>query len=217
MLETIIINDVSFGYNNELILNNINLIIYQGSFVGIVGSNGCGKSTLLQLIIGTFKPKKGKITFPNKLRIGYVKQTSSIEDGGFPASVFEIVSLGLRKKPFSFITKQEKKKVYQILKEYSLLGIANNSIQTLSGGQLQKVKIAKVMLANPDLIILDEPTVGIDEISEKFLQETLMKLKKQRKTIILVTHEIENLINCDVIYKIENKKIITLKKGDNNV
>ena len=204
--------DVSFGYNNDLILKDINLTINKGEYVGIIGLNGSGKSTLLKIILGIIKPTSGEIIKGNKIKIGYVNQTTMVEEGSFMASVFEVVSLGLKKKPFSFINKKEKEKINKTLQLFSLIEYANHSIDSLSGGQAQKVEIAKVLLSNPDIIVLDEPTSGIDESSEEILLEIIAHLHALKKTIILVSHNLSNLSNCDVVYKISDKSINKYEK-----
>ena len=211
------LKDVSFGYSNDLILENVNLSISKGQYIGIVGVNGSGKSTLLKLILGILKPTKGCIIKDKKTRIGYVNQTTMTEEGAFPATVYEIVSLGLRKKPFSLITKEEKKAVDKILELFSLKALANSSIQSLSGGQAQKVKIAKVLISNPDIIVLDEPTTGIDEASESMLEEIIAHLHAMKKTIILVSHNKNDFSMCDVIYKVHNRTIVNIKEVPEDV
>ena len=201
------LEDVSFGYNNELILENINLDILECQFVGILGLNGSGKSTLLKLFLGILKPTIGSVIRRKDVRVGYVNQTTTTEEGGFPTSVFEVVSLGLRKKPFSIINKVERERVNSILALFNLSEYANKSLESLSGGQTQKVKIAKVLVSDPDIIVLDEPTTGIDEDSEKVLLEMIDYLHNLKKTIILVSHNKDNFKNCDVLYKVSNKTI----------
>lgn len=211
------LDNASFGYNNELVLDNVNLDIRAGEYIGIVGLNGSGKSTLLKLILGVIKPTGGSVIKAENIKLGYVNQTTSTEEGGFPATVFELVSLGLKKKPFSHITKEEKDKVYKILDLFSIHDLANKSIQSLSGGQAQKVKISKVLLSNPDIIVLDEPTTGIDESSEAILLEMIAHLHAMKKTIIFVSHNPLNLQKCDVIYKVCDKKIKLLSEVEEDV
>lgn len=211
------LKDISFGYNNDLILENVNLSISKGQYIGIVGVNGSGKSTLLKLILGILKPSKGCINKDKETRIGYVNQTTMTEEGAFPATVYEIVSLGLRKRPFSLITKEEKKAVDKILELFSLKALANSSIQSLSGGQAQKVKIAKVLISNPDIIVLDEPTTGIDEASAAMLQEIIAHLHAMKKTIILVSHNKNDFSMCDVIYQVYNRTIVNIKEVPEDV
>ena len=152
------LQDISFGYSNQTVLENVNLDIKTGEFIGIVGLNGSGKSTLLKLILGVNKPTNGKIIKNDNVTVGYVNQTTITEEGGFPATIFEVVSLGLKKKPFSHLTKNDKELVLKTLEIFNLKKLKNKSMSTLSGGQAQKVKIAKVLVSNPDIIVLDEPT-----------------------------------------------------------
>lgn len=206
------LEDVFFGYDNELILENVNLKVGRSEFIGIIGLNGSGKSTLLKLMLGINKPTKGVVKKDSNTRVGYVNQTTMTEEGSFPASVYEIVCLGLRKRPFSFITKKEKNEVMEVLKKFNLYDLRNASLQSLSGGQAQKVKIAKVLLSNPDIIILDEPTTGIDTLSEEMLLDIIDLLHNMKKTIILVSHNKDNLKKCDDIYKVSNKTIIKVEE-----
>lgn len=139
--------------------------------------------------------------------MGYVNQTISTEEGGFPATIFEVVSLGLRKKPFSRITKEEQELVLKTLEIFNLKALKNKSTSTLSGGQAQKVKIAKVLVSNPEIIVLDEPTAGIDLESEDMLIEMINHLHAMKKTIIFVSHNPSNLDKCDAVYQVRDKGV----------
>lgn len=201
------LKNVSFGYNDEDVLCDINLNIKRGEFIGIVGLNGSGKSTLLKLILGVNKPTSGEVLLAPEIRMGYVNQTISTEEGGFPATIFEVVSLGLRKKPFSRITKEEQELVLKTLEIFNLKALKNKSTSTLSGGQAQKVKIAKVLVSNPEIIVLDEPTAGIDLESEDMLIEMINHLHAMKKTIIFVSHNPSNLDKCDAVYQVRDKGV----------
>ncbi len=202
------LENVSFSYdNNTFVIKNLNLNINKGDFIGIVGANGAGKSTLLKLVLGLIECNSGKIIRKKGLTYGYINQTTSQEEGSFPATVYEIVSLGLKKKPFSFITKSDKKEVDKVLEIFGLTELKNKSINSLSGGQMQKVKIAKVLLSNPNLIIFDEPTTGIDEESVRVLFELINHLHAMKKTILIVSHNKEDLSNCNRIIELGNDKI----------
>ncbi len=195
--------NVSFSYDNsKVVLNNVNLNISAGDFIGLIGENGSGKSTILKLILSEIKPTSGEIIKKKGLKIGYVNQTLSTEEGGFPATVYEILSLGLSKRPFTFLNKNDKKRINETLELFSLTALKNHSINSLSGGQLQKVKIAKVLLSNPELIILDEPTTGIDQESEEVLFELIRHISAMKKTIILVTHKDNELKYTNKIIKL---------------
>lgn len=201
------LKDVSFGYNEEDVLENINLDIKKGEFIGIVGLNGSGKSTLLKLILGVNKPTNGTVILKDGIKMGYVNQTTSTEEGGFPATIYEVVSLGLCKKPFSRIKKEERELVLKTLEIFNLRSLKDKSTSTLSGGQAQKVKIAKVLVSNPDIIVLDEPTAGIDLESEEMLIEMINHLHAMKKTIIFVSHNPDNLSKCDKIYHVKDKGV----------
>lgn len=203
------LQDISFGYSNQTVLENVNLDIKTGEFIGIVGLNGSGKSTLLKLILGVNKPTNGKIIKNDNVTVGYVNQTTITEEGGFPATIFEVVSLGLKKKPFSRLTKADKELVLKTLELFNLKKLKNKSMSTLSGGQAQKVKIAKVLVSNPDIIVLDEPTSGIDTESEEMLIEMINHLHAMKKTIIFVSHNPDNLKGCDKIYKVIDKGVVS--------
>lgn len=203
-MELIKLENVSFSYDNScVVLDNINLSINQGDFIGIVGQNGSGKSTLLKVLLGIVKVTQGKIIKKENLKIGYVNQTTSIEDNAFPASVYEIVSLGLKKKPFTFLNKEDKEKINKTLELFNLVDLKKKPITALSGGQLQKVKIAKVLISNPDVIILDEPTTGIDQASCEVLLELIYHLSAQKKTIIFVSHNKDDLKRCSRILNLD--------------
>lgn len=204
------IKNVSFAYSDELILNNISFVINEGDFIGLVGKNGSGKTTLLKLILGQLKAINGKIEKADNLKIGYVEQVTINSDNTFPASVMEIVLLGLYKKVglFKFFNKSHKRIALEALKEVGLEGFSKRQISELSGGQQQKVLIAKTLVQNPDILILDEPTTGIDKESEKEFYKLLEHLNKQhQKTILIVTHSIEKVLHTNIIYEISEKQL----------
>lgn len=208
MEEIISLNNISFSYDNSSeILYNLNLVINKGDFIGVVGENGSGKSTLLKLLLGVVKPTSGEISFSKKIKFGYVNQTTSTEEGAFPATVYEVVSIGLNKKPFHFLNKNDKKRIDETLELFNLTNLKSKSINSLSGGQMQKVKIAKVLISNPDIIILDEPTTGIDCGSSMVLLELINHLHAMRKTIIFVSHKKEELKYCNRIIKLKPEGI----------
>lgn len=204
------IKKVSFGYTNQNILNEISFNVNKGDFIGLIGNNGSGKTTLLKLLLGQLKPTNGQIIKKDNLKIGYVEQVTISSDRSFPASVQEIVLLGLYKKigPFHFANSSHKKIVSAALKTVGLEGYEKMQINNLSGGQQQKVLIAKTLVENPDMLILDEPTTGIDKESEQEFFKLLQHLNKEhQKTILIVTHSIEKVLNTNKIYRIENKTI----------
>lgn len=207
------LKDITFAYTDKTILNNINLHINDGQFVGLIGLNGAGKSTLLKIILGINKPQAGKVTDTFKKK-SFVSQLTGNSDFIFPATVTEVVSLGLKFKPFSFITKEDKHKIKDMLTTMGIDKYANSSTSELSGGQQQRVRLAKALISDPDLLILDEPTTGMDEDGRKeFLNLIEGMHTKRNMTIIIVSHALEELKNVDSLYRLHEGKIIK-EEGD---
>ncbi len=211
---------VSFSYADYLALKDVSLEIPSDKFIGILGPNGGGKSTFLKLVIGLLKPTEGKIE-RDETKISYVAQTTSVSDGSFPATVEEAVSLGLVNR-FSFLkTKERKEKVREILMEFDLYPLRKRLIDELSGGQLQRVKIAKALIKNPDFLVLDEPDAGMDEKTHESLVSLINKLHKDGKGILFVSHHPEDLKEADAIFFIEDGRVLPyeeeLKRGHRHV
>ncbi len=196
------VENVSYRYEKESVLEHINLSVPEGAFLAIVGPNGSGKSTLLKLFLGLLKVQQGSIKLLNKPiedfkewdQIGYVSQKANSFNSGFPATVFEVVASGLTKKVglFHFLNKQHKEKVQQAIESVGMSKFANRNIGELSGGQQQRVFIARAIVSDPKLLILDEPTVGVDAANEQLFYEMVGELnQKLGITIILVTHDLE--------------------------
>lgn len=194
------IRDISYRYEKELVLENIQLSIEKGAFLAIVGPNGSGKSTLMKLILGLLKPQKGTITlfgqdinrFKDWQKIGFVSQKANSFNSGFPATVFEVVASGLTSKLglFRFLKNADHKKVLEAIRAVDMEPFAKRNIGELSGGQQQRVFIARALVSDPELIILDEPTVGVDAKNVHSFYDLLEDLnKKSGITLLLVTHD----------------------------
>ncbi|CAM4132263.1 zinc ABC transporter ATP-binding protein [Bacillus manliponensis] len=194
------IEDLTFRYEDRNVLEHINLQVPNGAFLGLVGPNGSGKSTLLKCILGILKPKEGNIRlfgidskkFKDWNKVGYVSQKANSFNSGFPATVFEVVSMGLvsKKGLFRFLTKADKEKVKEAIANVGMSDFIDRNIGELSGGQQQRVFIARALVSNPQLLILDEPTVGIDVKNVESFYDMLEHLNKHLGiTLILVTHD----------------------------
>ncbi len=211
---------VYFSYSDVKVLNDVSFDRKEGDFVGILGPNGGGKSTFLKLCLGLLKPVSGKVTLEAK-KVSYIAQTTSLSDSSFPATVEEIVSLGLVGSLPSFRFKERKEKVEKILEEFNLIPLKKRRINELSGGQQQRVKIAKALVKDPDLIVLDEPDAGRDDRSHESLIEAIDKLHEKKKSILFVSHHPEDLKMADRIYFIEQGKRMPyqdeLKRGHHHV
>ena len=219
MKNIISIENVSFGYNKENILNDIILSIDEGDYVGIVGWNGSGKSTLLKLLMGQLNPTKGKIKIFNEEvsksnnlnKVGYVSQISLSAGATFPATVEEIVMANLYSKIglMKFPKKEHKEKVKEALKIVNMEEYSQRLIGNLSGGQQQRVMIARALVSDPKILILDEPTTGIDAASEAQLYNLLEDLNKKSKiTIIIVSHDFCKIKKyTNKIFVVEDNKV----------
>lgn len=228
MKNIISIENVSFGYNKENVLSNVVLSIDEGDYVGIVGSNGSGKSTLLKLLTGQLSPINGRIKIFNEevtnnnnlYKIGYVSQISLSSEATFPATVEEIVMANLYSKIgfMKFPKKEHKEKVKEALRIVNMEEYSKRLIGNLSGGQQQRVMIAKALVSDPKIIILDEPTTGIDAKSEEQLYALLNKLNKESNiTIIIVSHDFAKIQQyTNKIFVVENNKV-SLMKNENEV
>ncbi|PLS01782.1 metal ABC transporter ATP-binding protein [Neobacillus cucumis] len=195
------IKDLFYRYEKDSVLEDINITIPDGSFLAIVGPNGSGKSTLLKLILGLLRLQKGNIylfgqeisKFKDWQKIGYVSQKANSFNTGFPATVFEVVSSGLTKKLglFNFLKKEDKQKVSDALEAVGMKAFSHRNIGELSGGQQQRVFIARALVSEPNLLILDEPTVGVDAENVHSFYQMLADLNTNRGiTLLLVTHDI---------------------------
>jgi len=191
------IKNLSAGYENSLVLKNIDFQVHDTDFIGIIGPNGGGKTTLIKAILGLIKPIEGNILyhFPGKERdfrkyIGYLPQQNVI-DKKFPISVREVVLSGLttQKRLIFRFSSTEKKKADELIEKSGLKSITRKPVGELSGGQLQRVFLARAVIANPSLLILDEPSTYVDNRAEFELYETLKELNK-KIAILLVSHDI---------------------------
>jgi len=181
-------------------LEDISLQIYQRDIVGIIGPNGAGKSTLLSVILGLVKPTTGDVRLFSKpissdglRRVGYVPQKAQAKDINFPSTVYETVLMGRVPKAglFHRLGKHDHQKVEEALEKLELYDLKDRRIGLLSGGQSQRVFLAKALVSDPELLILDEPTNGVDAHSRKEFYDTLGQLNQESGvTLILSSHDI---------------------------
>jgi len=201
MSESVIrLENINYSYGNKVALKNVNLQIDRGMFMGLVGPNGGGKTTLIKLILGLLKPDSGSIyllekpisSFTDWNQIGFVSQKANAFNKSFPATVFEVVAMGLTAKIgyLRFLNKKHKRKIVHAIEQVHLSDYMYENIGNLSGGQQQRVFIARALVSEPALLILDEPTVGIDYQNVAHFYKILHELNKQKNmTLLLVTHD----------------------------
>ncbi len=211
-MSVIDIRGLSFAYDEQLVLENINLTVKQQDFLAIIGPNGGGKSTLLQTILGMHEIKKGNIKIfgqdisKNLAKIGYVPQNTNINTN-FPIKVIEVVLMGhiqeyeknptdknwLKRYFHIGYDKDEISCAKRALRQVGMERFAYQKIGTLSGGQRQRVMIARALCSMPSVLLLDEPTASIDTDGQKQIYELLKKLNKTI-TIIVVSHDISVIV-----------------------
>ena len=195
------VEHVSFAYRDEPVLEDVTLTVRRGMFLGLVGPNGSGKTTLLRLILGLERPQAGRVRlfgeevhrFRQWHRVGYVPQRVGAHLRGFPATVAEVVLTGrtARRGLLRRLGPEDRAKAYQALALVGLESLAGRPIGQLSGGQQQRVFIARALAGEPELLILDEPTVGVDAGSQAQFYAMLRQLRQELGlTVILVSHDI---------------------------
>ncbi|MGG7057380.1 metal ABC transporter ATP-binding protein [Clostridium nigeriense] len=198
------IKNLCFSYTNKqpYLLNDINLNLPKGIYLSIVGENGSCKTTLIKLILGLLKPTSGSIEVNSK-DIAYVPQRLDSFNSQFPITVKEVLSC--HKKTL----KDKTINIDSALKAVNMIEYKDRLLGMLSGGQQQRVLIARALMGNPDIIILDEPSTGVDEGNQREIYDILQKLnQKDKKTIISIEHNLDiALKNSTHILKIENASV----------
>ncbi len=194
------VRDLEYRTKEQLILGGIGFDIQKGDYVALIGPNGGGKTTLVKVLLGLIEPTGGSVElFGDPYRstrhykkIGYVPQNVTLLDQNFPLSVYETVSLGLAaQKPwFSFLGKNDQDKIERALESASIAHLREKNLSELSGGQRQRVMIARALVSDPEILILDEPSTGVDIISQHKFYQFLKSLNTNKNiTIIFITHD----------------------------
>lgn len=216
-MKDIEVKDLVFSYGKDEILNKVSFDLNKGDFLTIQGENGSGKSTLIKIILKDLKKKSGQIKlfgvdiedFDDYTKIGYVPQVNDANKLAFPVTGEEFVVLNLYKKfnIFNRPNKKSYKKVHDIFEILNIEDLLNVPFNQLSGGQAQKVMIARAMVNDPEILLLDEPTVGVDEKSKRDFLKLLAHLNDKHKiSILMISHEM------DVVREF-SKREIRLKNG----
>lgn len=211
------LDNVSFAYGNNVVLENLSFSVQKGEYLGIIGPNGGGKTTLTKIILGLLNPSSGTVSlfgkdrhdFREKYRIGYVPQRVTQTDKDFPITVLEVVRTGriARLGFFRRFSKKEKEIVDHAMDIAGIAKYRNTLIGNLSGGERQRVFIARALASEPDVLILDEPTVGVDIAAQKTFYEFLASLNKDHHlTILFISHDV------DVISQ-ETKTVLCLNRN----
>jgi len=184
---------LSCAYGDNIVVNDVTFNVERGEFVGIVGPSGSGKTTLLRAILGMVKPIHGEVATVKGTRLGYVPQVESV-DWNFPVTVLEVmVMTRSSRRLFPRITATERRAALETLERLGLGGLANRHIRELSGGQQQRVFVARALFHDPDLLVLDEPTSGVDVRTRHEVLHLLADLHEQGISVLLTTHDLNGL------------------------
>ena len=222
-MNAIEIKNLTVAYGENIALENFNLDVEVGSLVALVGPNGAGKSTLIKTILKFLKQITGKIKINGK-NLAYVPQRNSV-DWDFPTTLFDVVEMGCygRVGLFKRVNKKEKQKVFKAIEQVGMLDFKDRQISELSGGQQQRAFIARALVQEADIYLMDEPFQGVDSTTEKSIVDILKKLKSEGKTLIVVHHDLQTVptyfetvtfINKNVIASGKIKEVFTQENID---
>ncbi|MCI8660359.1 MAG: metal ABC transporter ATP-binding protein [Lachnospiraceae bacterium] len=216
----IVCEHVDFGYENQDAVIDLSLAIYPGDYLCIVGANGSGKSTLVKGLLGLLTPTAGTLTVLEELQrggIGYLPQQTAAQRD-FPATVGEVVLSGTlsRRGNLPFYSRREKALALRNMERLGLMGLEKKCYRELSGGQQQRVLIARALCATEHMLILDEPTTGLDPSAIQDFYRLVRELnKKDHITIVMVSHDIRNVIlQADRILHMQQQVLFLGTTGD---
>ena len=211
-MNAIEIKNLTVAYGENIALEDLNLNIEVGSLMALVGPNGAGKSTLIKTILKFLKQITGEIKI-NAKTLAYVPQRNSV-DWDFPTTLFDVVEMGCygRVGLFKRVSKEEKQKVLKAIEQVGMLEFKNRQISELSGGQQQRAFIARALVQEADIYLMDEPFQGVDSTTEKSIVEILKQLKAEGKTIIVVHHDLQTVATYFESVALINKAVIVSGK-----
>lgn len=192
--------DVVFGYGHVPVVDGLNLQINSGEFIGLTGPNGSAKTTTLKLLLGLLHPQDGRVTLSRRgetgkpVVVGYVPQQIASFNAGFPSTVYELVRSGLftSKRWFGILPKNEVERIERVLQQVGMWELRKRKIGELSGGQKQRVCLARALVLEPDLLVLDEPTTGMDAAARTSFYDLIEhQVRAHGRTVLMVTHDLE--------------------------
>ena len=198
MIPLVELDNVGFGYGAEPVLEGVSLHLHAGQFAALVGPSGAGKTTLLRLILGTLRPGRGQVRLNGNVLdgkpapcVGYVPQLETV-DWNFPVTVEQVVLMGRvrRSGPWPWPSAEDRRDIRDVLERLEIGHLAGRHIRDLSGGQQQRVFLARALIARPDLLVLDEPTTGVDMRTAENVLHMLGELNCHGMTVLLTTHDL---------------------------
>ncbi|EGN63570.1 zinc ABC transporter, ATP-binding protein [Fusobacterium animalis 11_3_2] len=212
LMNAIEIKNLTVAYGENIALEDFNLDVEIGSLMALVGPNGAGKSTLIKTILKFLKQITGEIKISKK-SLAYVPQRNSV-DWDFPTTLFDVVEMGCygRVGLFKRVNKEEKVKVLKAIEQVGMLDFKDRQISELSGGQQQRTFIARALVQEADIYLMDEPFQGVDSTTEKSIVDILKKLKSDGKTLLVVHHDLQTVPTYFESVTFINKTVIATGK-----
>lgn len=192
----LVFEKAGFGYGSRNILMDINLEIKQGDFFGLVGPNGAGKTTLIKAMLGLIKPRHGTVRWmPSIPKRGYVPQKEQI-DPIWPMRVRDLLKHTRNASEKGILQRHEQRAVMEVMEQTGTMHLANQTLDTLSGGEMQRVLLARALVVDPEVLLLDEPTAAMDLVASlKFLTLITGLHHRRNITVIIVTHDLPSLVD----------------------
>ena len=211
-MNAIEIKNLTVAYGENIALEDFNLDVEIGSLMALVGPNGAGKSTLIKTILKFLKQITGEIKINGK-SLAYVPQRNTV-DWDFPTTLFDVVEMGCygRVGLFKRVNKEEKVKVLKAIEQVGMLDFKDRQISELSGGQQQRTFIARALVQEADIYLMDEPFQGVDSTTEKSIVDILKKLKSDGKTLLVVHHDLQTVPTYFESVTFINKTVIASGK-----
>ena len=182
----------SFGYDATPVLVDVDFTVRRRDFIGVVGPSGSGKTSLLRVVLGTARPQRGSVTRRPDTAIAYVPQLETV-NWNFPVTVAECVLMARRGRALPWATREERTEVGRVLDRLGIAPLAQRHIRELSGGQQQRMFIARALLRRPQLLLMDEPTSGVDVASRHDMLHLLGELNAQGVSVVMTTHDLNGV------------------------
>jgi ABC-type Mn2+/Zn2+ transport system ATPase subunit len=190
--ELVRLERVSFGYDRAPVLSDVDLVVRERDFIGVVGPSGSGKTSLLRLLLGTVSPQHGSVTRRPDTAVGYVPQLETV-NWNFPITVAECVLMARRQRGWPWPSSSDKADIAAVLDRLGIGHLAHRHIRDLSGGQQQRMFIARALLRRPHLLLMDEPTSGVDVASRHDMLHLLHDLNADGVAILITTHDLNGV------------------------
>jgi ABC-type Mn2+/Zn2+ transport system ATPase subunit len=218
--EAVVFRDVVVRYGNVTALDGATATVCEGEALGIVGPNGSGKSTLLKTLAGLLQPYSGTVEIygqaPHALAAGTIAYVPQIEavDWTFPATVWDVVAMGRfpRLGVFGRFGRRDRAAVQHALELVNMIGLANRHISALSGGQQQRAFVARAIAQEPRVLLLDEPTTGVDAITEEALRQVVRELVSHGMPVIMTTHDLDRAADWFDRLMVLDRRVLSIGK-----